>query len=201
VQRNVSQNGELDPDATQSTEVSCASSTEPEPAAQEEWNCNSQPSETQTSEADCSSDSSASGQSESCASDTADASQPQDESCASDTAQTNEPQDDGCGADTADTKAPQDESCDSGSPTDSESDTDDTTGYDGETCTGQATPKSSTRSAALLVPSAGVLNDRLEQNAKRPARPKRLRLSLWSVAFAALVLPLRRRKRRRGLGY
>lgn len=52
-------------------------------------------------------------------------------------------------------------------------------GYDGETCTGQAAPRQ---------PQAAPRQ-------AQAARPRRLRTSLWSLALAALVLPIRRRKR------
>jgi hypothetical protein len=52
-----------------------------------------------------------------------------------------------------------------------------TGGYDGDTCTGSAAPRTG--------PPA--------QHAQK--RPQRLKTSLWTLAFAALVLPIRRRKR------
>ncbi|RYZ08555.1 MAG: hypothetical protein EOO73_06775 [Myxococcales bacterium] len=115
----------------------------------------------------CSGDTSSSGGDDSCSSDSSSSSQ--DDSCSSDSSSSS--QDDSCSSDSS--SSSQDDSC-SGSSGSS---------YDGDTCTGSAAPRAGSESA-----QAGLVG-------ARGGRPQRLRLSLWSLAIAAVLLPIRRRKR------
>ena len=118
---------------------------------------------------------------DSCASDTSSSSSGSDDSgCASDSSSSSS-DDSGCASDSSSSSDSSDSSC-SGS---SES-----SGYDGDTCTGAAAPGAERTQKT----SAGL--------SSRPSahRPWRLKTSLWSMAFVALVLPIRRRKRARVRG-
>jgi hypothetical protein len=149
---------------------------EPEPV---EVGCSGSPTPEPTHETgaaqqdvDCGSDSSGSSESDGdCSSDSSGSSEAGD--CSSDSSGSS---DEDCSSDSS--SEADAESCDSGSDT----------GYDGETCTGSAAPKAAERRSAL---GAGG------RTSARGQRPARLRLSLWSVAFVAIVLPIRRRKRPR----
>lgn len=81
------------------------------------------------------------------------------------------------------------DSCSGDSSSSSDSDSsgsgcssDSSSGYDGDTCTASAAPGSErTQKSQAGLGSA--------------ARPKRLKTSLWTLAFAAVIFPIRRRKR------
>jgi hypothetical protein len=122
----------------------------------------------------CSSDSSSSSSSDdSCSSDSSSSSS-SDDSCSSDSSSSSSG-DSGCGSDSSSSSS-SDDGC-SGSSDSS---------YDGDTCTGRAAPgaePSRTAQARLGV--------------SRRERPQRLRVSLWSMALSAMLLPIRRRKRER----
>ena len=162
------------------TEVSCGGSPQPERedsyyGSSSSDGCGSDTSsssETESSEA-CSGDSSSSSDDSGCASDSSSSSD--DSGCASDSSSSSS-DDSGCASDSSTSSDSSDSSC-SGS---SES-----SGYDGDTCTGAAAPGAERTQRA----SAGL--------SSRPSahRPRRLKTSLWSMAFVALVLPIRRRKR------
>ena len=99
---------------------------------------------------------------------------------------------DGCSSDTSSTSASDSSSSCSGDSSSSSSDSsgcssDSSSGYDGDTCTGAAAPGAERTQKA----TAGL--------SSRPGAhaPRRLKTSLWSMAFVALVLPIRRRKRGR----
>jgi hypothetical protein len=111
-----------------------------------------------------------------CSSDTSSTS---DDGCSSDTSSTS---DDSCSSDTSSTS---DDSCssDTSSTSDDGCSSDSETSYDGETCTGRAAPGAEPKPA------------RATSSLSRTERPRRLRFSFWSVAFAATLLPIRRRKR------
>jgi hypothetical protein len=124
----------------------------------------------------CSSDTSSEAErsDSSCSSDTSSDADTSDSSCSSDSSSSS--RDSGCGSDSS--RSSGDEtSCDGGSEDSS---------YDGDTCTGSAAPgadRSRKAQAGLSVRS-------------RAARPRRVKTSLWSLAFVAVVLPIRRLKRR-----
>lgn len=155
---------EVVPVYAQTVEPGCSSTPAPECecAPEAEESCSSTSSGASDGDETCASDSSgASDDTESCSSDSSGASD-DDETCASDSS------------------SQDDEDCSGGSETEES----ETTGYDGETCTGQATAKPAAQGSAA-------------QPEARAPRRGRLRLSAWSVGFAALVLPIRRGKRRR----
>lgn len=160
------------------TEVSCGGSPQPEPEDElytgGDDSCASDTSSSSESNDSCSGDSSSSSDSSDsgCGSDTSSSSS--DSDCGSDTSSTSS-SDSGCASDSSSSSDSSDSSCDGGS---SES-------YDGDTCTGAAAPggERADKAQAGLSSRAGV------------RRPRRLKTSLWSVAFAAVILPIRRRKR------
>jgi hypothetical protein len=119
---------------------------------------------------DCSSDTSSS-------SDAGDA----EAGCSADTTASEPESDDaGCSDDSTSSSASDESSCDGG-PSDSSGQD---SGYDGDTCaSASATPRATQKAQAGLT------------RGKRLKGPQRLRTSVWSVAFAALALPIRRRKR------
>jgi hypothetical protein len=104
-----------------------------------------------------------------CSSDTASEYDSSDGSCSADTSSSSS-DDSGCGSDTSSSEG-DDTSCDGGS---------EDSGYDGDTCTGSAAPADRSQKA----------------QARLTSRPRRMKTSLWSLALAAVVLPIRRRKRR-----
>ncbi len=115
----------------------------------------------------CSGDTSSSSGDDSCSGETSSSSG--DDSCSGDTSSSSG--DDSCSGDTSSSSG--DDSCSGGSDS----------SYDGDTCTGRAAPGAEPKAA-----QAGLTST-------RAARPQRLRVSLWSLAFAAVLLPIRRRKR------
>ena len=125
---------------------------------------------------DCASDSSSSS-----ASDSSD----QDIDCSGDSSTSRDTDTDtdtdDCSSDSSSSSSTSD---DAGCGSDSSSSSDDDSGYDGDTCASvSATPRAPQKSQAGLT------------GGKRLRGSQRLKLSLWSVAFAAVVLPIRRRKR------
>jgi hypothetical protein len=113
-----------------------------------------------------------------CSSDTSSSSDTSEADCSSDTSSSSDSSDEAdCSSDTGSSSTSSDDGC-SG-----DSSTSETGGYDGDTCTGQAAPRAEPAAERALL---------------GPQRPKRLKTSLWSVAFAAMVLPIRRLKRRPG---
>ncbi len=176
------------------TELSCWGSPEPEPVDQYDQGYY------EDDGIDCSSDSSSSSDSsdEDCSSDTSTRSDDATDDgadCSSDTSSSSE-SDDGvdCSSDTSSSSS---SSSDDGCSGDSSSG--ETSGYDGDTCTGNAAPRAEqpgAKQAALMAPGGPA---RGHARARRPVA-RRLRASVWSLAFAALVLPIRRRKRGSGAG-
>jgi len=181
-------------DDTQHSEVSCGGSPAPErqdPYYREHDSCasdTSSTSDTESDDTDCGGDTSTSSSSDSsdtsCSSDTSSASDTSDSSdaCSSDTSSTSDSSDSGCASDSS-TSSYDDSDSDSGCSGGS----DENSSYDGDTCTGAAAPGGERTQKAR----AGL--------SSRPGarRPQRLKTSLWSMAFVALVLPIRRRKRGR----
>ncbi|HKY36958.1 MAG TPA: hypothetical protein VJN18_13525 [Polyangiaceae bacterium] len=166
-------------------EVSCGGSPEPEPVGDYDYYGNDDSDESctgdtssdydSTDDPDCSSDTSSSSDSSA------------EADCSSDSSgSSSSSSDDGCSGDssTSSDSISSDSGC-SGDCSSSE-----TNGYDGDTCTGQAAP----REGRPAQRSAGQA--RPQRSGAGAPRPTRLKTSLWSVAFAALVLPIRRRKRR-----
>jgi hypothetical protein len=162
-------------------EVDCGGSPEPEPVGSYDYYGNDDTDEScsadtssdyDSEESDCSGDSSSSGETSGeadCSSDSSSASSTSSEDgCSGDSSSSSSTStsDDGCSGDTTTTS--------------------ETGGYDGDTCSGQAAPRA--EPPARHAQAAG-------QGGTRVQRPKRLKTSLWSVAFAAVVLPFRRRKR------
>lgn len=109
---------------------------------------------------------------ETCSADSSSSSEPS-EACSSDSSGSSST-DDACTGDSS--SASGDSGCSSGPGEAGDG------GYDGETCTGKAAPERTRQSASSRRNKAGK-------------RPQRVKVSLWSVALAALVLPIRRRKR------
>ena len=111
--------------------------------------------------------------------------------CASDSSSSSEADSsDGCSGDSSTTS----DSSDSGCASDSSSSSDDDgsscsgssdTSYDGDTCTGAAAP-----GAERVEKARAGLSTRQEVR-----RPRRFKVSLWSMALATVILPIRRRKR------
>ncbi|HEX2875278.1 MAG TPA: hypothetical protein VHP33_28700 [Polyangiaceae bacterium] len=169
-------------------DVYCGGSPQPEPRDeyyQSESSCSSDTSstsDTDSDSSDCGGDSSSSSSSDSsgCSSDTSSSSdsEPETTDCASDSSgSSSDSSDSGCGSDSSSSSDSSDSGCSGGS--------DESSGYDGDTCTGAAAPGGERTQKA----SAGL--------SSRPhaRRPQRLKTSLWSMAFVAVVLPIRRRKR------
>lgn len=162
----------------QPVEVDCTGSPRPEPDDgyyygddADDADCSSDSSSSSDSDIDCSGDTSTTSDSDtetaSCSSDSSSSSSESDDSdCASDSSSSSSDSDDaGCGSD-------------------SSSSSEEDSGYDGDTCASvSATPKATQKSQAGLT------------RGKRLKGSQRLKLSLWSLAFAAVVLPIRRRKR------
>jgi hypothetical protein len=168
------------------TEVSCGNGQPPPDDryyGSSDDSCSSDTSSTSDTESSdaCSGDSSSSSSSDDsgCASDSSSSSSSDDSGCASDSSSSSSSDDSGCGSDSSSSSNDSSDSSCSGS---SES-----SGYDGDTCTGAAAPGAERTQKA----SAGLSS---RQGAQRP---RRLKTSLWSMAFVALVLPIRRRKRGR----
>lgn len=136
-------------------EVSCGGSPEPEPTGTYDYYGNDDTDE--SCSADTTSDYESGQEDTDCSSDTSGGSDTsEDVDCSSDSSSTSSTSsDDSCSGDSS---------------------TSETSGYDGDTCTGQAAPREGSERRAQ-------------------GRPKRLKTSLWSLAFAAVVLPIRRRKR------
>ena len=152
-----------------STEIDCGGS--PQPGYDDDY---------ARDDDSCSADSSSSSESDSSDSCSADSSSSSEsdssDSCSGDSSGSSDTsQDSGCASDSSSSSDSSDTSCDGGS--------DDS--YDGDTCTGAAAPGGERVEKAR----AGL--------SSRPGarRPRRLKTSLWSVAFAAVILPIRRRKR------
>lgn len=158
---------------TRNTDVSCGSSPAPRPYYEgdpDSWSCHSNASSSSDS---CSGDSVSASESETgCASDTS-ASREDDASCSSDSSSSG---DSGCDSDSSSSSS--ESTCSGGSEN----------GYDGETCTGGAAPGAEPNEKAHASPSSW--------SGARP-RPRRLKVSAWSLAFAAVLLPIRRLKRPR----
>jgi hypothetical protein len=178
-------------DDTPPAEVSCGSSPQPEP--QDGYYSNDSSSDScysdtsSTSESDsssgCSSDTSSSSESDDsngCASDTSSTSESDSSNgCASDTSSSSSSDDSGCASDTSSSSSgSSDSSCDGSSDS----------SYDGDTCTGAAAPGAEPTQKARASLTSG----------SRARRPRRTKTSLWAMAFAAAILPIRRRKRGRG---
>jgi hypothetical protein len=154
-------------DEREPAEVNCGGSPQPEP--QDDTYAGSNDS--------CASDSSSSSESDSsdsCSGDSSGSSDSSDSGCSSDTS-SSDTSDSGCGSDSSSSSDTSDSSCDGGSDQ----------SYDGDTCTGAAAPggERAEKAQAGLSSRSGV------------RRPRRLKTSLWSMALAALILPIRRRKR------
>ena len=162
-------------DDTPPAEVSCGSSPQPEP--QDGYYSDDSSSDS------CYSDTSSSSEADSssgCSSDTSSSSSSDDSGCASDTSSSSSSDDNGCASDTSSSSASSsDTSCDG---------SDGSSSYDGDTCTGAAAPGAEPTDKARASLTSG----------SRAHRPRRTKTSLWAMAFAAVVLPIRRRKRGHG---
>jgi hypothetical protein len=172
-----------DHDYDSDVEVSCWGSPGPGPgddyAEEDEADCSSDSSSSSgDGEVDCSSDSSSSssdGEAD-CSSDSSSSSE-SDADCGGDTSTSHDTSDGvDCSSDTS-SSSDGDSGCDGGS--------DESSGYDGDTCTGSAAPRAEPRA-----------QQRASLSASKKPRRQRLKTSLWSLGFAAFVLPIRRRKRR-----
>jgi hypothetical protein len=183
-------------------EIGCGGEPEPEPSDQSEYGYYGE-----DDEVDCSSDTSGSSDTssdEDCSSDTSGSSDTSsDEDCSSDTSGSSDASSDegDCSSDsTGSQNDSEDCSSDSSSSTSSSSDdgcsgdssSGENGGYDGDTCTGQAAPPSGSKAQAGVTDSA--------QGRLKRRRPQRLKASAWTLGFLALVLPIRRRKRRASAG-
>jgi len=127
------------------------------------------------SEGSCNGSASRPRSSDSCSGDSS-SSEPSRESCSGDSS-ASEPSSDSCSGDSSASESSSD-SC-SGDSTDSK--------YDGDTCSGDSAESSSTRAKRAELRPAPARSSKV-----RP-RPRQVRLSLVSLLFAALALPLRRR--------
>lgn len=168
-------------------EFDCWGSPRPEPAPYYE--------DEHENDTDCSSDTSSSSETDTtdttCSGDTSSSSEADtsDTTCSGDTSSTSEADDSDpdCSSDSSSSSSSDDDTSCDGGPGDTDDDNDDE-GYDGDTCTASAAP-----GRAPQKSQAGISRSRLE-------RPARLKTSLWSLGFATVVLPIRRRKRRRRAG-
>jgi hypothetical protein len=168
-------------EAHQPVEVDCTGTPQPEPdegyyGDDDDVDCSSDSassSETSDSEVDCSGDTSTTS---------ASSSDSGDSGCGDDTSSSSsDSSDSGCSDDTSSSSS---DSSDSGCSDDTSSSSEEDSGYDGDTCASvSATPRATQKSQAGLT------------RGKRLKGSQRLKTSLWSVAFAALALPIRRRKR------
>jgi hypothetical protein len=157
-------------DPTPHSEVSCGSSTQSEQgydASDRDDSCSGNSSSSSSS----SSDDSCSGNSSSSSSSSS------DDSCSgnSSSSSSSSSDDSGCSSDSS-TSRDRDGGCDS-------STSDENGGYDGDTCTNKAAP-------------GAERTQKTQAGLSGPIRPRRLKTSLWTVAFVAVMLPIRRRKRR-----
>lgn len=158
-------------DPTPHSEVSCGSSTQSEQgyyASDRDDSCSGSSSSSCSSTDDgCSGDSSSSSSSSS------------DDSCSGNSSSSSSSSDSGCSSDSSSSSSDRDGGCDS-------STSDENGGYDGDTCTNKAAPGAE---PAQSGPAA-------QAGLSGPVRPRRLKTSLWTLAFVAVMLPIRRRKRR-----
>jgi hypothetical protein len=159
------------------SEAGCgAGPTYPEEDRESADSCSGTSSSSSSSNDSCSGDSSSTSEDDgdACSGDSSSSSRSDDDSCAGDSSSSSSAgDDDTCSGDSS-SSSNEDSGCDGGS---------EDSGYDGDTCTGKAAPVEPTqRSQATL------------SDGRR--RPGRIKLSLWSMALAAVVLPFRRRKRR-----
>lgn len=129
--------------------------------------CSSDTSSDAGNDDDCAGDSSSSGSDDTCSGDSS--SSTDDDACSGDSSSSSSGSD-GCASDSS---RSEDSGCDGGSEDES---------YDGDTCTGSAAPRA---------------EQRQKLQAAQTPRPRRVTTSLWSLAFVALALPIRRRKRRK----
>ncbi len=163
-------------DDTPPAEVSCGSSPQPEP--QDSYYSDNSSSDS------CSSDTSSSSRSDSssgCSSDTSSTSTSDNSGCSSDTSSTSTSDNSGCSSDTSSTSSSSsDTSCDGGS--------NESSSYNGDTCTGAAAPGAEPSDKAQASLATGSHAHRVRPRA-------RTKTSLWAMAFAAVILPIRRRKR------
>ena len=152
-------------------EIDCSGSSRPEPDRGDDdvdVDCSSDTSsssDTSDAEADCSADTSTT--------------ESDDAGCSNDTSSSSDDDtDSGCSDDTSS------RSDDSGCSDDTSSSSEADSGYDGDTCASvSATPRATQEAQAGLT------------RGRRAPGSRRLKTSLWSVVFAALALPIRRRKR------
>jgi hypothetical protein len=172
--------GSVATDETQPPEVGCGASPEPQ-----EGYYGDDGSDGSSDDVDCSSDTSSSSESDSsdsCSGDSSSSSSDsRSDSCSGDSSSSSsDSSSDSCSGDSSSSSS--DSSSDSGCSGGS----DESSSYDGDTCTGSAAPGAERTQRA----QAGL------SGAPRSARPRRLKTSLWTLGFAALLFPIRRRKRR-----
>jgi hypothetical protein len=166
-------------------ETDCSGASESSSTQDDEVDCSSEPASTsQSDDADCSGGSEESSETEStdCSGGSEESNQTEDTDCSggSEESSQSDAEATDCSSDSSSSSDTADDGCSgnsSGEGSDSEDDS--YSGYEGETCTGQAAPRK--------APTA--------QHRSRLKRPRRLKASFWTVALAALVLPIRRRKR------
>ncbi len=162
-------------ETTTPVEVSCGSSTESErrDEVSDDSGCSSDTSSTSSSDGDTRSDS--------CSGDSSSSSSSDDDTradtCSGDSSSSSssDTSDDSCSGDSSSSSS-SDSSSGSGCSSDSSS------GYDGDTCTASAAP-------------GGEHTQKSQAGLHASTRPKRLKTSLWTLAFAAVMFPIRRRKR------
>ncbi len=173
-------------DDTPPAEVSCGGSPQPEPQDSSYSDDGSRDS--------CSSDTSSSSEADSssgCSSDTSSTDTSDDSGCSSDTSSTDTTDNSGCGSNTSSTSSSDDSGCGSDTSSTSGSDSGCSSSsdesYNGDTCTGAAAPGAQPTEKAQAKLTSG----------SRVHHPRRTRTSLWAMATAAVILPIRRRKRGR----
>ncbi len=162
-------------------EIDCSGSPDHTHYRDDEVDCSSQPGRTaESDDTDCSSDSSGSQSSDADCSADSSSSQSDDADCSSDSSGS-QGDDADCSSDSSSSQSEEaDCSSDSSQSDDADCSSDSSSSSDGDSCSGD---------------SAGS-ETKTEGRDELAARPRRLKTSLWSVALAALVLPIRRRKRR-----
>ncbi|HVY28301.1 MAG TPA: hypothetical protein VHB79_17210 [Polyangiaceae bacterium] len=168
-------------ETTTPVEVGCGSSTESEQrdeVNESDDGCSSDTSSSSSSDDDTRTDT-CSGDSSSGSSDT------NDDSCSGDSSSgSGDTNDDSCSGDSSSSSSnSSDSSSGSGCSSDSSS------GYDGDTCTASAAP-----GAERAQKSQASLHGATE-GPKARAQKRKLKTSLWTLAFAAVIFPIRRRKR------
>jgi hypothetical protein len=182
---------------TQSTtpvEVGCGSSTESEQrdeVSERDSGCSSDTSSTSSTSDDATHNDSCSGDSSSSSSSDDDT---RTDTCSGDSSSSSsDTKDDSCSGDSSSSSSSSsDSSSGSGCSSDSSSDS---SGYDGDTCTASAAPGGERTQKSQAGLSGSTKGLTAASQGKAVGQKRRLKTSLWTLTFAAVMFPIRRRKR------